>query len=233
MSARNYIGKPGIRSGVWIDGDYKHVGPKVWTINSTLRQAVFEAMNATQIVTGAYDGDGLPAVLDNFTFEFPFDLDSNFEDLAAALETLRTAGGVHTLAFQKAFLYTYNLRAGQTMFWMRGDAAAQGFISFDDPDLTANVVIPDSSEPAPTTVYKTTVSTGDSVPADEVWISKQVSRHPSGKYLAFCKLGTAPSTRAAMTVASFQLFRVVVTGLPRQYPHAAMEAATLLCAETN
>lgn len=234
MSARDYVGQAGIVSGVWIDGEYISVGPKTWNVAAPARQAIFEAMNGTHTVTAAYDGDGLPIVLDTFSFEFPFDLDVNFSDLTVALETLRTAGGVHTLAIQKAFMYAYRLRAGQATFWIRGDAAAQGFEGFESADFTTHISIPSSAVPAPTVIYKPTVSVGDSVPANEAWISATATQHPqSGKFLAFCKLGTVPSAPAQMTVAQFPLFRVVVTAVPRIYPVTGMETSTLICSETN
>lgn len=235
MSARDYIGKPGIESGVWIDGVNTLVGPKVWSLRKPPRQALFQAMNQTHTITSAYDGDGLPVVLDNLTVEFPFSLFAGFESLAAQLEILETAGGIHTLAVRKANHYTYQLRAGQVTFWMRGDASAQGFAGFSDGlELDADILIPTSSVPHPTTVYQTLVTSGDSVPAGEVWISRTLTKHPtSGKYLAFCKLGTAPTAPATMTTAHFQLFRVVVTEIPRTYPQTGVEEMVLMMAETN
>jgi len=234
MSARDQLAMAGIPSGVWIDGSYIQVGPKVWDLQLTNREAVFQAMNLTQTVTAAYDGDGLPNKLDSFAFTFPFDLNANTPQLTVALKTLRTAGGVHTLAVQAVEIYSYRLRAGQATFWMRGDAAAQGFVGLDSEDLAADILIPTSAVPHPTTVYQTLVDEDDTVPANEVWISREMTEHStSGKYWAFCKLGTAPSAPAAMTAVMLPLFRVVVVAVPRQYPNAGVEEATLMLAETN
>src|ERR1043165_8850696 len=66
---------------------------------NVLRQAEFVAANMTSTMTAAYDGDGLPVVLDAYSFELPWDLNAdNFANLMTALRQLRTAGGVHTLA---------------------------------------------------------------------------------------------------------------------------------------
>jgi hypothetical protein len=223
----------GIADRVVIDGA-PLAAPVRWGITRIIRQAVFEAMNKTSTVTAPYDGDGLPLVSDSFSFEFPYDVDETFPDLAEVLETLCTSGGMHTIAIWKRRKYFYRLRAGQAVFWLpRGDAVAQAYVGFESK-AAAEILIPSASVPAPVTVYQTVVTSGDTVPAGEVWISKTAEPHPeNGKAMALCKLGTPPTAPADMTASFYPLIRFVVTAVPTQYPVAAKESTTLMGVETN
>jgi hypothetical protein len=184
--------------------------PKTITPEWPLRLAQSDLASGGVSVQGIYGGTGLPNVLDSFACTMPWDIDDTCPDLADAIEVLRAVGGSHDLCFWKQRIAAYTLAAAQQVIYLpRRDAYAAGYPAFA---AAGNMLAAELNGTPLTTVYKTSVASGDSVPSGEIWVSETAISHPTtGKpNVARCKIGTTIAADDLAVVRYFPLISAQV-----------------------
>jgi hypothetical protein len=189
-------------------------------------------MTGRRVVDVPYRGVGLSNTADAYEGALHYETDDTTSALTEFLEMRRAEGGVHDFAFWVPTLCVYAIAAGQSIFYLpRGDAFAKSYPGYTDASYSAVARLNDA---ALSVVYQSTVTIDSDVPSGEVWISRVTTLHPdAGTTVALCKLGNPPSVAATLIVKYVPLFRVVVTGLPTEYPHVGREDKTLYLVEVN
>jgi len=207
--------------------------PRAFKVDDPIIQTAFQAANGAGSVDSLYAGNGLPNVCDRFSFELPYDTDDTVPALARDIETLRSSGTAHRLAYWKQRPYTYTAAVGQEILWLpRADAFGADYPEFADPGNMAQVTV-NGGDPL-TVVYHDLVAEDAAPAAGEIWISKTSVPHPfNGRRMPRCKVGAAFNQGDVVVVRFFPLFLVRVTAAPTEFPGAGQEMKTLYLVEVN
>jgi hypothetical protein len=227
------LNEAGLSESFTIDGEDVRL-PNALDGNVRLRQAVEECFNGRMRVTGAWDGEYLPDVADVWEFLISYHLDDQESSTISFLEELRTAGGVHTLAFWKKRSYLYTVPAGQVYFYLpRPDAynhagrSAAGY--------KAEVKINGTPMAAGDITYPGTVTSGTSVAAGDVAISTTTTTHPdSGAEVTLFKFGSGVITTGDLVRVSYHpLFNVAVGDVSTRFELVGREDKQVFLVEVS
>jgi len=184
--------------------------PNSFEMPATLRQSESMSFNGMVRIDVPYDGAGMPDQPDRYEWSLDYNLSDIESVTVAAIEDLRTSGGVHLFSPWKKRKYRYTARSGQQVFYLpRPDAFSKSYAGHTS--AADKAVISVNGTNIATVNYLASVSEGTVVAAGEASISNEALQHPeSGKRTAVFKLGTAPLSGWIVRVEYYPLFYVCV-----------------------
>lgn len=196
--------EPGL-SEIFIINGLDFPVPSQYQPTAALAQSAMASMALTNIIQAAYRGDGTPDRPDTFSFVLPHDIDDTDAALADFIEALRATPGPHFFADWKQRVVHYTVRANQAFLYLPREDGFGKWGMGSAAEFTLNGVV------IPTVVYKNSVVAGDAVPANTVWISKAMIRHPDSRvWVAPFKLGSPPVGTVELLIRYYMVFRVDV-----------------------
>lgn len=213
MSGGSHVNSAGLRDPhLHIDG--VELGLPWTLLVSNPAQQTISPTGGRRRIDKPYKGPGLPDSIDLFEWSLRWDLNNDFADEIDFLESLKAGGGVHEFVYWKKYRYQYTVAAGQTVFYLlRPDAYSEDYVGKTGSDYKA--VIKANGTPVATVNYVSSVTSGTSVSAGQVSISKTSVEHPEmGSTVALFKFGSGLiGAGSIVTVDYHPHFRVAVGSL--------------------